>query len=201
MLGKCGEQLWVFASGLDQTPVCLDGQSPVPIKTVGNSITTPRDMKNERDVEIIFDMLIQSVSSRLRDLDMVGRVIQISIRDNRLCGFERQCTLPLPTRIPEDILRAAMTLFRQNYDWENHLRSIGVRVSNLSSEQDPFQLSFLDESRNKHLMLNDTVDDIRGRFGYGSIKKGIQMEDRKLTLDMNIKDYNTVHPSAFIVQK
>ena len=48
-LGKIGSILWVFANGYDESPVKLENTS-APVKSVGNSTTTPRDMETDEDV-------------------------------------------------------------------------------------------------------------------------------------------------------
>ena len=54
-----------FANGWDESPVATEGYS-APIKSIGNSTTTPRDLENDLDVQIIFMALAESVSARLR---------------------------------------------------------------------------------------------------------------------------------------
>lgn len=51
-LGKMGSILWAFANGYDESPVKLENTS-APVKSVGNSITTPRDMETDEDVKIV----------------------------------------------------------------------------------------------------------------------------------------------------
>ncbi len=55
-LGKMGYVLSVFAKGDDQTPVSKEGTS-APIKSIGNSTTTPRDLVNNEDVAVIVYLL------------------------------------------------------------------------------------------------------------------------------------------------
>ena len=45
-----GNILWAFANGYDDSPVKLENTS-APIKSVGNSTTTPRDMETDEDVK------------------------------------------------------------------------------------------------------------------------------------------------------
>ena len=47
-LGKMGSILWAFANGYDESPVKLENTS-APVKSVGNSTTTPRDMETDED--------------------------------------------------------------------------------------------------------------------------------------------------------
>ena len=54
-----------FANGWDESPVATEVYS-APIKSIGNSTTTPRDLENDLDVQIIFMALAEGVSARLR---------------------------------------------------------------------------------------------------------------------------------------
>ena len=63
--GKIGNVLWAFANGWDEDPVCKEGYE-APIKSIGNSTTTPRDLENDLDVWIIQIALAESVAARLR---------------------------------------------------------------------------------------------------------------------------------------
>lgn len=47
-LGKMGSILWAFANGYDESPVKLENTS-APVKSVGNSTTTPKDMETDED--------------------------------------------------------------------------------------------------------------------------------------------------------
>ena len=63
--GKMGIVLWSFANGWDDDPVCKDGYT-APVKSIGNSTTTPRDLEDDLDVWIIQMALAESVAARLR---------------------------------------------------------------------------------------------------------------------------------------
>lgn len=112
-LGKMGLVLHTFANGWDETPVCVEGYQ-APIKSIGNSTTTPRDLVNDLDVKIILMALSESVASRLRENGFQCKVVEISIRDNELYHFSRQCKLKRPTNITDEIVQAAYRLFKDN---------------------------------------------------------------------------------------
>ena len=57
-LGKVGMILSYFANGNDNTPVCYQDEN-APIKSIGNSTTTPRDLTTETDVSIIVWLLAE----------------------------------------------------------------------------------------------------------------------------------------------
>lgn len=79
-----------FANGWDESPVATEGYS-APIKSIGNSTTTPRDLENDLDVQIIFMALAESVSARLRKHGFKCNTVAISIRDNSLYHFPGRC--------------------------------------------------------------------------------------------------------------
>ena len=58
-------RIWSFANGYDDSPVKLEN-TYAPIKSVGNSITTPKDLVCDEDVKIVLYILAESVAARLR---------------------------------------------------------------------------------------------------------------------------------------
>lgn len=197
-LGKVGMILSYFANGKDNTPVCYRDEN-APIKSIGNSTTTPRDLTTETDVSIIVWLLAESVSARLREHHFVGNVVEISVRDKDLFSFTRQKKVPLSTNITSEIAAYAMELFRANYNWQKPIRSVGVRVSDLQIDTAPVQLSLFSDQkrRERYHRMDQTVDIIRKRFGFYSIQRGIMYQDRKLSA-LNAKEDNIVHPRGYM---
>ena len=85
-LGKVGNILHAFANGYDTSPVKIENTS-APIKSVGNSTTTPKDMRTDEDVKIVLYILAESVAARLRENGFRCRTVEISIRDKELFHF------------------------------------------------------------------------------------------------------------------
>lgn len=197
-LGKVAYILHVFANGEDQTPVSMENTS-APIKSIGNSTTTPRDLVNESDVAIIIYLLAESVAARLRENHFKGDVVEISVRDKDLYSFIRQHKISMPTNITSEIAAAAMKLFRENYKWKKPIRSMGVRVSDLVLEDCPVQLDLFisQEQREKQHRVDVAVDTIRRRFGFYAIQRGLMYTDRKLAA-LNAREDNVVHPHGYM---
>ncbi len=196
-LHKWGLFLHTFACGQDTTPVAQSDTNSV-IKSIGNSTTTPRDLITEEDVKITYMALCESVATRLRDHGLLGKTVQISLRDSDLFSFERQMKLEKPTCLATELLKAAITLFKQHYTWRKPLRSVGVRAANLMSEHTHIQLDvFSDEGRRiKEEKIERAVDVIRRRFGHYSIMRGIQSKDKMLG-HLNPREDHTIHPVGF----
>ncbi len=193
--GKWGETLWVFANGYDATPVLKTNDEPV-IKGIGNSLTTPRDLTCDEDVRILLHVLADSVATRLRRHHFKGKTIQICVRDHELEFIERQGQLGLFTNISAEIASKAFEIFRQNWDWSKNIRSIGVRVTNLTASDGYIQAPiFGDDARIKLELLETSIDAIRSRFGHYSVQKGLLLKDR--ALNANPVEQNIIHPVSY----
>ncbi len=197
LLGKNGETLWCFANGEDNTPVA-ESLSQRQIKSIGNSITTPRDLKTPEDVRIIFYVLAESVASRLRGANLSCNGVQIQIRDKLLYSFERQAKLNRPSCSSGVLAKKALDLFNKSYQWRQPLRSLGLRAIDLETPQDCRQLSLFDDIalREKEENLNRVLDDLRRRFGYNCIGRAIVYEDKDLA-GLNPKEEHIIYPKPF----
>ena len=197
LFGKMGLVLYSFANGWDDSPVAPEGYA-APIKSIGNSTTTPRDLTTNLDAKIIFMALSESVSARLRKHGFKCNVVSISIRDNGLYSFTRQQKLKQPTDITNEIFNAACQLFRNNYDWQHPVRSLGVRAEELVLEDVPVQLDLFTsvEQREKQEKMDRAVDEIRRRFGYFSVQKAFMYQDKALAC-LDAQGTHTVHPVGY----
>lgn len=196
-LGKMGELIWGFANGYDVSQVALNGYCD-PIKSVGNSITTPQDITNVNDAKLVFYVLCESVASRLRDAGFKGNVISISLRNKQLESFTRQRKIEKATNLTKEIMRVVLDLLSENYSFLIPLRSVGVTVSKLEADREEVQLSFFDneEERCIERKLEETVDQIRARFGFDKLKRCCMLENSDLT-DFNPKGDHIIHPVSF----
>lgn len=196
LLGKWGETLWIFANGMDETSVsCVGFEST--IKGIGNSMTTARDLINNDDVKLTFFVLSESVSERLRKHYFKGKTIQVYIRDNELESLERQTKFTNFTYLSGEITTKAMELFQANWKWQKPIRSLGVRVTDLVTADTHTQLSFF-EDENKRIkmeILENSIDNIRKRFGHYSLQRALLLKDK--ALNGNPIEDNTIHPVSF----
>lgn len=112
-LGKMGSILWAFANGYDTSPVRKENTS-APVKSIGNSTTTPRDLENDEDVKIVLYVLAESVAARLRENGFRCRTVEISIRDNELYSYTKQTKVSNATNITKEIADVGFRLFKQS---------------------------------------------------------------------------------------
>ena len=195
-LGKPGSMLWLFANGLDTSPVSPVGAKPV-IKSIGNSTTTPRDLVTERDVKIILFVLAESVSSRLRECRFLSKTVKLWIRDNEMFSYERQGQMITLNRTASAIYEKALELYYKHHDKSKPIRSIGIRASGLQTENyEQMSLSPEISLIQKNENLDAAVDEIRKRFGPFSIQRCIMMFDKELS-GINPKTDHIVYPESF----
>ncbi|HHV59289.1 MAG TPA: DNA polymerase IV [Clostridiaceae bacterium] len=196
-LGKWGEMLWSFANGYDQTPVARTDYE-LPIKGIGNSLTTHRDLTTNEDVKILVYVLSDSVAERLRRHHFKGKAVQISIRDSKLSYIERQGQLDTYTCTCSEIAQKAYEIFLDSWDWSQNIRALGVRVTSLIPSDRHVQLSFLDDDRRlKRELLDRSIDKIRSRFGHYSVQRALLLKDNGL--NANPVEENVIHPVAYHV--
>ena len=196
-LGKMGGILWGFANGYDDSPVKME-HTHAPIKSIGNSTTTQRDLENDEDVKIILYILAESVAARLRDNGFKCRVVEISVRDNELYSFTRQHKIDHATNITGEIATEAYRIFKENYNWRKPIRSVGVRGADLVNDNYWEQMDLFSsvEQREKQMKLDDAVDTIRRRFGFYSVQRGLMYRDKILS-SVNAKEDHTTHPIGY----
>lgn len=196
LLGKNGEMLWLFANGLDTSPVSNIGAKSL-IKSIGNSTTAPRDLVTDEDIRITLRVLCESVSSRMREYGFVCSTVQIGVRDNELHSYERQGKLSYPNRTAKALFEKAFALYKQNHTSGKPVRSLSVRACQLSLIENE-QLSLLPDisAIQKQETIESAIDNIRSRFGHFSVQRGILLTDRQLS-SLNPREDHVIHPESF----
>ncbi len=190
--GKVGEMLWHNANGFDFSPVrpfnVKLNNIEREVKSIGNGMTTPRDLVNDEDVRLVFTLLAESVGRRLRESGFYCRGLAIDVRDNGLLHHSKQGLLNSPTHITAELIEAAMALFYQIYDWQRPIRSLQLRAEKLLPSNQPIQVSFFTDRkrRERNIKVDQTIDALRRRYGYHCIQRGILHCDPEMGL-MDLK--------------
>ena len=107
------------------------------------------------------------------------------IRANDLSGMQCQCKLPFCTQLPNEITEAGFRLFRDRYQWTQKVRAVCIRAIDLVPKTDPEQLSmFVDHAkRDRRERLEDTIEELRGRFGKETITYACLLGNSKMPRD------------------
>jgi len=174
LLGKQGTQLYDYANGLENSPVSRSWERH-KVKSVGNGITFRRNLVNMDEVRIGLTALSDTVSGRLRKVDMKCQGVKVDIRGSTFRTISRQKQLPSPTNLAEELIRSAMELVLTSWDFRESIRMLTVTGIQLCEEDFCQQLSLFpqdEESRRKAEKVERAIDAIRLKYGSGGIQYG-----------------------------
>ena len=187
--GKWGGILHDYALGLDFSPVLKYNESD-EVKSVGNSLTSYRDLQNYEDIKIVFSILCESVSERVTVAHLnKATILSIYVRDNTLQSITRQCKLPSPSKLSEDYFKTAFELFKKEYNEPFSIRTLGVSVSGFLTCEE--QITFDDSNVIKRDKLNDTILNIKQKYGKKIVHKGIVLKDKKIMREDPAETHNS----------
>ncbi|MBO5889303.1 MAG: DNA polymerase IV [Clostridia bacterium] len=193
--GKWGQTLQIYAKGEENSEVLLDNESS-EIKSVGNSITSYRDLESFDDIKIVLTILSESVSARVIEYGLSkADTLTLFVRDSELVSFTRQTKLEYPSSLSEDYFNSAYALFIKNVKGKFSIRSLGVSVSGFNNFNE--QLSFDSLNYDKKVKLNDAVTNIKHKYGNDSVLKGIVLKDKKFMRE-DPKSEHVVHPDGHL---
>lgn len=191
-LKKHGEIIHNFANGIDDSIVLTE---TIANKGYGNSTTVSFDVTDRDTALAILLSLSETVGARLRKDHVHIRVIAVSIVDCEFHHVSHQMTLLEPTNLTNEIYAVACQLFDELWNGEP-IRNFGVHTSRIEEQGESRQLSLFElglkkESdqvketvdyrvtekpntllkREKLEKLDQTIDQIRTKYGMDSIKR------------------------------
>ena len=182
--GVNGLKLWHYANGTDDSRVCHK-EFVSPVKSIGHGITCVCDLHTEEEVWKVVLELAQDVGHRLRVHELAARGVELSVRGGDLSGVQFQCRLPFRTQLPSELARYGFRLFRERYRWQTDVRAVCIRAIDLTPQSEEEQLSlFVDtEKRDRLARIQDSVEEIRERFGKKAVTYAVLLGDKKMPED------------------
>lgn len=193
VLGKNGVMLHTFACGRDEAEVRLSSHKE-EMKSIGNSMTCPRDLTTIEEVSQILTILAENVARRMKKEGVYAKEVQLWVKDNTLSSMDRQQQFFLPTDLASDLQKGALALFKEHYTWDHTVRALGVRAVKLVPK--PRQCSIFEDVKKleKQANLEQAIRKIRKKYGYHSIKRASVAGDEKLdAIDME-ELAHVIHP-------
>ncbi len=179
LLGKNGAQLKRYALGEDNSPVTPPSEDDMP-KSIGRTITPPKDITTDDEVWKIYIGIAEEISEILHQKGLFAATIQVHTRDTALKTKEYSYTLNSPLNTSILIAREAMKLFKKSYNWQQPLRSVGFRVTNLKSDNVAFQQDLFgtDDQNHRQEIIEDSILTVRKKFGTDSLTRGTIYEKK-----------------------
>jgi DNA polymerase-4 len=178
-LGKLGEQLHIYANGLDDSPV----QESNEVSSVGNGMTFRRNLVSKDDITTAVGFLADEVARRMRRHDLKCMTIQVTIKDTNLKVITRQKATEVPTWLAADLARESVALIEASWKIGVPIRMLTITVQKLiPAEEATEQMSLFGGAsdtinRDKQERLEKAMDKVRDKYGFGSISSGSVMKN------------------------
>ena len=126
-------------------------------------------------------MLTARVAGQLREEQLVARTVTLKLRHDDFRTVTRRHTLETATDLDAELYEAGRALFRAAFEEvrgrNRGVRLIGIAASNLgvAAEADLFE----PEERRKRRELSTAVDNIREKYGFGSVTPASALRFRR----------------------
>lgn len=175
--GKFGIMIWNYANGIDDSEVKNTKEDP---KSIGNSVTLPKDIKSIDEIQKIIVALCEQVSFRLRKYNLIANTVNVQLRTKDFVDYSHQKQLKYATSSTKQILETAKEVLLEMYKNEP-IRLVGVRVDNLENK-DEIQLSFFsqEEVEKKQDKLDTVLDNLKNKYGYDFITRAGELEIKNI---------------------
>lgn len=189
LLGKGGENLWMYANGLDTDPIRPWGYVS-EVKSVSHGMTFRRDLVTREEIETGVAVQADRIAMSLRRQKLKGSVISVQIKSSQLTVISRQTSLNHYTWLQHEIRDVAVKLIEDNWRIGSPIRAITVGVSKLlpageAAEQldlfdlmaDPGQAVSGSRDRERQDKMEAAVDTLRQKMGPLAVTLGIQRNE------------------------
>lgn len=176
LFGKYGQTLWLAANGVGQTAI----DPPKDAKSIGRSITFPKDSANISYLHQNLVYLAYKVAAALQEEKLEGHCLTLTLRDQNFKTWSHQKVTAAPITTADQILETSKSLLTTAWDRIIFLRLLGISISHLCSNTG--QLS-LWENFERRKILEETTSKIRNKFGFWSIRPASILD-----LDANVKE-------------
>ena len=162
------------ANGIDDSKVISDEGEP---ESIGNEITLDRDIKNKLELKKYLLGLSENVALRLRKEKKYAYVVAVILKDNYFRRKSHQKKLKNATNITSEIYEIACEILDE-MEIES-VRLIGIRLDQLKDISN-HQVSLFEDikEREENKELEQTVDELKNKFGISIIKKASLLEQK-----------------------
>jgi DNA polymerase IV len=167
IFGQWGTALYRKARGGDSYEFLIDAEP----KSISHNHTFGEDTDNVAEMESLLSHLSQKACKRLREAGLFARTLTLTIRYKGFQTYTRSHTVQDPIHLDTDVHAIFLDLFRAHRDPKRKVRLLGVALSGLC--HGAAQLDLLEADRREKLdRLTKATDQLRDKFGFGSIQFG-----------------------------
>jgi len=168
--GKHGQDLSRRAKGIDPRPVITEREA----KSISQETTFATDVSDEAKLRQTLRKLTDQVGRRLRKADLGGTTVKLKLRWADFTTLNRQTTLNCPANLDSELFEVVGQLFEKTWIPGKRVRLLGVGVSNF--ETPVRQLGLWEFDNQTDQQLQNTLDNIREKFGDKAVQRGSQLK-------------------------
>jgi len=167
LLGKNGEKIKLLAQGIDESPVT----PPSTAKSIGKETTFSTNITEKAILIKELLKISQMVGYTARKKGYKGRTITLKIRFHNFITLNKSITLENSTNIDDLIFKTVIKLLDKIKIKKEGVRLLGVKLSNLTSNDKVKQLNLLGDKDDKLEQLTQSLDKIREKFGTKAVTR------------------------------
>lgn len=185
--GIMGLELWNHANGIDLS-VINDYKTVSKDKSYSHSQVLFKDY-NDENIKIIIREMIEVLCARMRKnhKECMGISFGISYSKNVGGGFYHSIKLPVPTDNIKEIYNECIFMLDRYYEFLP-IRKVSIALTGLIPKVG-VQLNLFEklEDITKEDNLNNTIDEIKDRFGKNSLLKASSLLEDSTAIERNKK--------------
>ncbi len=157
------------ANGENDSEVVSTIEDP---KGIGNETTLDHDIRNKGELYPFLLALSENVAIRLRSQNKYAYVVVVTLKDQYFKRISHQRKLVNATNLTDEIAKVACQILDEMWKEDMAVRLIGVRLDHLTTVSH-HQVSFFEdlEDREENKKLDQTVDQLKQKYGFKIIKK------------------------------
>lgn len=188
VIGNHGLDLQKRANGIDNRDV--DPSQMGQYKTIGNSITLPKDVDEEKELLDMLERLSQSVSRRLQKRSLVTYNIQITIKYYNRRTITRSKMLENAIWESPDIFQSTIRLWKKHWDGDP-VRLLGITACELEWKTEATKqldlFSFEEDAKAEPLLT--VMEQLNNKYGTKVIQHGSQLfRQQERTFQQNLEN-------------
>jgi DNA polymerase IV (DinB-like DNA polymerase) len=135
--GIMGRQLYLYAQGIDNSEVGIEGEA----KSIGRNVTFEKDTSEWDLVLKVLDKLCEEVHKEVKEYNFLFKTVTVTVRYENFETHTHSKTLPFLTNRLEDFKKIAHELLQPYLRPERKIRLIGSRVTSLVSAEKQTRLA------------------------------------------------------------
>lgn len=174
--GRTGLPLFRQARGLDASPV----RAPSRIPRVTEEETLPEESNEDAFLLSVLQGLAEEAGERLRGMKVTAGRMELEIQYADAVLSRRCCGLSPPAELDRPLFQAANRLLIQAAQRRVRIRRIALhctQLAHLSGQMELFSWETPSSFSRRQGALQQALDEIRGRFGKGAIRRGASNPD------------------------